>query len=195
MRNLTARRVKRGVFATVAVCVLAHRQHAQESPRATAVYQAVIDSALRTGARKAIVVRDSSLRFNLPGGNVVPEWSARFAAIPPSLPPRLATASRTRVPSERLALPMPVVVMTRVVQDSLFRADPGASWLAFFHRFPDAPGYFGFSPVVFSDDGSQALLYYEFHCGGLCGWGDAVLVTLDARGVSRITHTVRFWVF
>lgn len=49
-------------------------------------------------------------------------------------------------------------------------------WADFYEAFPNSRGFFSLSRVGFSDDGTQALVYYEQECGSLCGVGEYVLL-------------------
>jgi len=45
---------------------------------------------------------------------------------------------------------------------------PPSRWTAFMRRH-NAYGWMSFSDVLFSDDGLDALVYYNAACGSLCG--------------------------
>jgi hypothetical protein len=52
-------------------------------------------------------------------------------------------------------------------------------WIEFARRFPRAKRYSAFSRIAYSPDALTALMYYEYHCGGLCGGGDMVVVVRE----------------
>jgi len=54
--------------------------------------------------------------------------------------------------------------------DSMFKKG-GGDWLAYYKRYPRASGVVTWSRVGFNADGTQALFYESYRCGGLCGTG------------------------
>ena len=46
------------------------------------------------------------------------------------------------------------------------------------------------SPVAFDSDSSRALVYFERHCGGLCGGASLALMEQSPRGVWRHRRTI-----
>lgn len=76
----------------------------------------------------------------------------------------------------------------------IFRAGPGEGWVEFARRFPGARRYAAFSPVAYAADGRSALVYYEYHCGGLCGAGHLVFLERQADDRWRVTVALQTWV-
>jgi hypothetical protein len=69
----------------------------------------------------------------------------------------------------------------------------GGSWTAYYKQFPRAQGILTFSRVGFNSDGTQALLYYNNTCGGLCGAGEyVIMVKRDGRW--SIATEIEMWV-
>jgi len=66
------------------------------------------------------------------------------------------------------------------------RSDLGTKTSDFEARFPNNLGYFVVSHVGLNLNGTEALLYIDHFCGGLCGGGDYVLM----RKVSGVWHVV-----
>jgi hypothetical protein len=56
---------------------------------------------------------------------------------------------------------------------------PRDGWAEFRRRFPAQRGFIRVTPVAYSSDSLDALVYYEFYCGSLCGGG--VVVSLTRR--------------
>lgn len=52
--------------------------------------------------------------------------------------------------------------------DAIFRT---GFWPEFYRAFPHTAGFARISVPVLSKDGRQALVYFEQHCDGLCGYG------------------------
>jgi len=66
------------------------------------------------------------------------------------------------------------------------RSDLGTKTSDFEARFPNNLGYFVVSHVGLNLNGTEALLYIDHFCGGLCGGGDYVLM----RKVNGVWHVV-----
>ena len=54
--------------------------------------------------------------------------------------------------------------------------------------------YMSASPVAYSADGEQALVYLERHCGSLCGSGDIVWLVRGSTVTWRIQRVFNVWV-
>lgn len=157
------------------------------------VYAALLDSIGPKPIPDTLVVGDSSLQFRAPAGGVV-AWRTQFDSIPPDLPRRLEAISQNRVPSRVLGLPRPAKVVTRAELGEIFATGPDG-WIEFYRRYPQQRSYIQLSPVAFSADSLHALVYYEYHCGGRCGGGDAVWLTRKSSMSGwHVRQRVRFWV-
>jgi hypothetical protein len=55
-------------------------------------------------------------------------------------------------------------------------------------------GYAEFSSIAFNRDSTLAVLYAAYHCGGLCGHGDIVIVTRVPKGAWRIRRVSGDWI-
>ena len=60
-------------------------------------------------------------------------------------------------------------------------------------KYPNTDGYYTLSRVGFSKDGTQALLFTYFYCGGLCASGDYYLLSKD-NGKWKVKKTFTAWV-
>jgi hypothetical protein len=81
------------------------------------------------------------------------------------------------------------------VTDSLGygKASVATYWRRFAKRFPGARAWVALGPIQFRADSSTAFVYYEVHCGGLCGEG--VELTLVRNAESWIVaDRRRLWV-
>jgi hypothetical protein len=125
-----------------------------------------------------------------------PDWLDNFN----ELPATLRTAALQPVSSQpkrldRESFPLATRLVARKEIDAAF-ASGGDGWDSFRLRFNSA-GWIGFSDVIFTDDGRDALVYYEIHCGWLCGFGRYVWLQRDRasrRSVWSIKKTVDHWV-
>ena len=158
-----------------------------------AVYALVLHEIYRGSLPNTVVATDSTLLLRDPGGGV-PWWGQSFDSIPSELPASLVAASARRVPTAALPLPRPVRTLSTAEIRALFRAGPHAGWEQLHRRFPGARLYVALSPVAFGADGSQALVYYEYHCGALCGAGYAAWLIREPTGTWEVRKTIGFWV-
>jgi hypothetical protein len=156
----------------------------------TAVFAALFDGL--GPLPDTLLFGDSTLRFHLPS-DASRSWRAQFDSIP-QLPTRLEEISKTRVATASLAFPRPMRVLAGAELREIFSAGP-SGWAEFYRRYPNQRSYLDVSPVAFSADSLDALVYYEHHCGGLCGSGEAVWLSRPAATDRwRIRKKVMFWV-
>jgi hypothetical protein len=99
-------------------------------------------------------------------------------------------ASRTvrKVPDPHLPT---VDLLDTAAMDAVFRN--GDEWDEFYARFPDAGSTFQVSVPVLTPDRSQALIYVEQMCDGLCAIGEAFLLERTAQGWKQIAK-VKLWI-
>jgi len=76
--------------------------------------------------------------------------------------------------------------------ESMFKKG-GGDWLAYYKRYPGASGVVTWSRVGFNADGTQALFYESYRCGGLCGTG-RYMVMEKKNGSWVIRTDVVVWV-
>jgi hypothetical protein len=162
-------------------------------PVATAVYDAVIDSVYSRGRPDTVLIADSSLVFRAPATDAVPRWRVQFDSIPPGLVAELVHRSATRLPSSHLALPNTARTITRTELREIFSSGP-RGWDEFYRRYPRQRLWIALSPVVFSQDSTQALLYREYHCGGLCGRGDLMWLERRADSKWHVRKRLTYWI-
>lgn len=55
-------------------------------------------------------------------------------------------------------------------------------WEVFHQKYPTAGAILTLSRVGFNEDGTQALIYVAYACGGLCGQGQYILLTKREAG-------------
>lgn len=164
------------------------------SARDGAVYEALLSACCKAQSGP-LLVRDSTLGFHAPDGRAVPSFRVRWDSIPHELGPSLDSLSRHRRATRDLPLARELVVLAPADLRAIFSTgDPGMGWNEFYRRWPVQRRYFGFSPVAYSEDGNNALVYMEYHCGPLCASGDAYWLVRDADGRWRVRQRVQFWV-
>jgi len=75
--------------------------------------------------------------------------------------------------------------------DAIFTGD--GWWDEFYKTFPGSRGFLQFSAIAYSDAGKQAFLYVSHSCGGLCGTG--WIVSLSLRGERwQVTSKRMLWI-
>lgn len=139
------------------------------------------------------MVDDITITFKLPSRDPNSSWSARFDVIPATLSGRLAELSAAPQLAEVALLGASARPITGATLDDVFH-DGSKGWMEFYRRFPGSRGYLALSPIAFSDDESQALIYFERHCGGLCGEGELAWLWRDRPGHWQVLRLLRFWV-
>jgi hypothetical protein len=66
-------------------------------------------------------------------------------------------------------------------------------WTAFSEEFPKSSGFWRLSPVGYNTQGTEALVYLERNCGGLCGAGGLVVLKKE-NGRWVVKDYVNLWV-
>ena len=153
----------------------------------------LIDSLYARPIPDTLVVAESTFTFKVPQGSV-PSWRAAFDEIPAALPAALETRSRDKRTSAGLPLPRPIRIVTDAALREIFAPGVGDGWKEFNRRYPRQRTYYQFSPVAFSTDSLDALVYYEYRCGGRCGGGNAVWLTRRDNVRWQVRKIVTFWI-
>ena len=188
--------VTRTVLILSVPCAAASNATAQRTTsRAARVYLAVLEASRGRAVPDTLVLRDSSARFQMPVG-AIPSWRQQFDSLPRELAIELDRVSSTRVASQELSLPRPIHVLTRALRDSLFGpADLNVGWASFHRRFPSQGQILAFSPVVFSGNGNQAMVFAESQCGGRCGRGELVWLVRDQnKDEWQVRKAILLWI-
>jgi hypothetical protein len=134
----------------------------------------------------------STLTFHIPI-NSLPTWQQQFDSIPSELPSKLEVASQNPQPSTALPLPRPIRVLTDAEIIELAKRGKGGSLSVVSRRNPQEK-YLRLTPVVFTPDSSDALVYYEYVCGPQCAGGDAVWLKRDRMRSWKVRKILGFWV-
>ncbi len=190
--------------STAAICLvlLAAACSRPQSPAAAAafvpptgtaarVYGAVLDSLVPAPANSPMVVAESSVVFRAPAG--VPIMWPEYGKLPSELPLRLEQESQQPLPSARLSLPRPVLVLTRAEFDAIKASQPKAWWTEFARRYPGQRQVLAFSPIAFTRDSTVALMEFVFGCGDSCGGGHLVWLERGAGDRWMIRRVYPIW--
>jgi hypothetical protein len=189
---------QRAVLAIAMSCIVACGKSRIESSSpsrsmAAQVYAALIDSLYKQPDSDTLLIADSTMSFRVPT-NALAKWRQQFDSIPSDLPHRLEVASQIWQPSNSLPLPRPIRVLSYAELGGIFKSGPGNGWAEFSRRYPRQGKYLRLTPIAFSADSVDALTYYEYHCGPLCGGGNAVWLERDVAHRWKIRKVVRFWI-
>jgi len=161
------------------------------SPQAD-VYAALADMIWRP-LPDTLLLKDSTVQFQVPQGSSA-TWQRQFDDVPFDLVPELARVSQVRQLAAALPLPRPMHGLTQGELHEMF-ASGAPRWTEFHRRYPHQFGYVALSPVVFSSDSLDALVYYDEYCGDFCGVGEAVWLSRRATpGAWKVQKVIRFWV-
>ena len=173
------------LWVTVALVALACKTVAQTSPRAD-VYAALVAGDKKNLASLANLMV-TNVTIPLRTVNVaqsVSPWLAQWEAVPLVL----RQAAQQAVPSTAVTLspelfPQGTRFVTQAEIDAAMvpRGPSEDAWALFRRRF-NADGWLSVSDVVFAPDQSNALVYYEVRCGGLCGVGAYVWLSRMSGG-------------
>lgn len=189
-------RTRESIFVAAMLLIACAPAPRAANPRRDApsrVYAAVIDSVFTRGVPDTLLVAESTLAFRAPSGGI-PAWRAQFDSLPAGLPAALESASAFRQSSDQLPLPRPIRVVTRRELREIFAAGIDAGWKELARRYPRQRQYIQFSPAVFTSGYTDALVYYEYHCGGLCGGGEIVWLQPAGDGRWRVRKILQRWV-
>lgn len=123
------------------------------------------------------------------------EWARQFDEVPSEL--RRAARQPSPTASHRLGaslLPRGTRLVSAAAVEANFRGSGiDDKWSAFRLQF-SAQGWLAFSDGLLADDQLNALVYFESHCGGLCGEGGYVWLRRDtASSPWRIAKMMVSW--
>lgn len=145
----------------------------------SAVYAVLLDSVIHYPSDTVVVLDSTAV---LPSGLVQLRVGTRIDSMPPTLPAALDRLTGSRQATARLPFPRPVDLVSNTMLREMFSRGITGGWSEFHLRYPRT-GYLKVSPVALSADTLDALVYYEFRCGGMCGQAEFVWIT--RRGASH----------
>ena len=95
-------------------------------------------------------------------------WLAQFDDLPAALRSSVSLAAPTQAkPLDATLFPPGTNLISDQEISQLFAAGIEQGWRAFRQLY--GSGWLSVSEVLFTPDALDALVYYEAHCGGLCG--------------------------
>ena len=143
------------------------------------VYAALVAHAFPSGRPDTILLEEKTVTYReIPEGNSLRRGKD---VVPIPLPSRLTSLSAEPLPVRPEDFPAPVRLLppTRARQLAAERLG-GTMVLAV-------------TPIVFSNDSSQALVYYDGHCGALCGAGYELWLVRSADGRWLLRQDMSHW--
>jgi hypothetical protein len=81
------------------------------------------------------------------------------------------------------------IVSTEELEKTFKRGD----WPAFSKEYPRSFGFWRLSPVGYNTRGTEALVYLEHNCGGLCGAGGLVVLKKES-GRWVVKNSLMLWI-
>ena len=185
----------------LAACVLCERDAVASAGRdvqgdvraaSAAVYDLVLLGTFHGTPGRRMVVKNRAVPMR-PLRNSNAEWMKSFDGVPAEL---LARAAQPPAPGTTPFTARDFPEGTRLVDEAAIRTlfvtpdgQPGPAAVA-----RDIAGWLALSDVLYTADGRDALVYYEGHCGGLCGEGGYIWVHRDDRtGNWRLARKVVGW--
>lgn len=195
MLRFAARKSVLAYFATTTACVGAVSTPHPIVRDDTAMFQTFFAWARSARLAGAYLVQDSTLRVRLPS-NVAANSPVGPAldSIPLPLRKAFEEANLRKVSATSMGLPNGVRIVSSDTLNAFFRQGINAGWDAFRRSLPSEPGYLQLGIPAFSPDSTGALLYFEYHCGPLCGSGRLVHLTRDAKRTWSVKNSIVLWI-
>jgi hypothetical protein len=171
-------------WVTVALLAFTSPLAAQTSAKAD-VYAALFDgNEKKLESLANLVVTNVTIPMRTVNvAQSVSQWLQQWEAIPLALRRAAEQSAATTAALSPELFPQGTRFVTQAEVDSALvaRGPSDDVWANFRRRF-NAGGFLSVSDVVFSPDQSDALVYYEVRCGGLCGVGAYVWLSRDSSG-------------
>jgi len=134
------------------------------------VYATLIHSSSTTRERSVIVVKDVAVMMPTLNSSSA-AGRQEFDGIPDALLRLAGRASPTSALRHNVAdFPAGTRLVPEAEIESIFEPNLENGWTIFKRRYA-SDKWLSFSQVLLTDDGLDALVYYETRCGGLCGEG------------------------
>lgn len=164
-------------------------QSSAQCQRDAAVYSALSDSLHRRTEHDMVIVTDSTVIADLPRLQRDPADSIAAALID-----ALARGSAVARPSATLELPFPVRIVSSAERDTILAREQfgaGRTGAIGVRAFPTF--IYSFSPVAYTADGQNAIVYYVYTCArGNCGSGAAWWLVRGPNDVEWRVHRMIF---
>jgi hypothetical protein len=138
-------------------------------PEAYKIYSALLDAA--TDSPIVIQAKTSSFDEASPN-NLSIKGDSHFRKLwGPVLNDFVAKYRMPMSLKESIPMTATYVLISKEALKSIFEGRSVKGWDAFAERFPHAQGIYSFSPVGFDQGRTRAIVWMNFACGGLCGYG------------------------
>ena len=138
-----------------------------QTQREADAYAALFSLNFHGTPASTMVVRDVAVRMPTVSGASA-EWLTQFDDVPAALRLSVSQAAPTQARRwDAKLFPLGTMLISEQVISQLFAAGIESGWSAFRQRY--GSGLLSLSEILFTPDGLDALVYYEAHCGGLCG--------------------------
>lgn len=182
------------VFLACSVMPMTQRP-ADASAEEYAVYSALIGSTFSDTQAKFLVIQDQTVTDRATEDYSLknPQYFRQtFPALKAGVDTDYKAQNKTPVRlRDSFALKLKHVVVENHELEKIFKG--AGSWGDFYSRYPNSQGIIAFSRVGFNADRSQARVYIEHTCGGLCGTGHYVLLEKGAEGW-RVVKREMVWI-
>ena len=160
----------------------------------TGLYSPLLRERYHGTAASRMVVADTAVAMpSLRGSSS--EWLKEFDEVPLEL--RQAASQPLPTKPHRLSASLfPTgtrLVSAKAIETTFNVAPIEEKWSAFRREF-SSEGWLAFSGGLLADDQLNALVYYEAHCGGLCGEGGYVWLRRDTPSSPwRLARKIVAW--
>ena len=163
-----------------------------------AVYSAVIQTMFVKESVKTIVVAKHTTFYDYKSSWEKPEDYLRvmLEQLRPLSPDTLEDFERKNNEQSELGLRLNLSLKYVLLDKQAPTNTPEAyaeRWRSFYDQYPGSPGIISLSRVGFNANKDQAIVYAANICGGLCGKGYYVLLTMSGRGW-KIEKDLMLWI-
>jgi hypothetical protein len=145
------------------------------------VYAALFTEAARRTGGKTVWVEATTSSYVAPSAGASFMFQRRLDSLPPGLSTRLALVSAAAKDARRLALPVWVRIADSTTSQRIQETGLGAAVV------------YSVSPIAFSEDSRNALVYRESLCGAVCGYGEVLWFARELDGTWHQRAHVILW--
>ena len=178
------------IYIAAAICAVGFSQ----LEVAAGLYAPLLRENYHGRPASQMVVKDTAVAMPTVRGSSR-DWLKGFDAVPSEL--QRAASQPSPTASHRLdasLFPTGTRLVSAAAVETTFKSlGLDGNWPAFRRQF-SAQGWLAFSDGLLADDQLNALVYYEAHCGGLCGEGGYAWLRRDSAGSPwRIAKKMVSW--
>jgi hypothetical protein len=179
--ELNRARARTRVTTVVAIVLFAGavKVGAQTGPQPD-VYAVLLQARYHAVLGSTMLVLNRSIPMPTLRGSST-QWLKQFDDVPLALRDAASRPVPTKPkPFDSASFPAGTRMISKADIDARFDEKIPRSWDEFKRRY-GAAGWISFSEAILSRDGLDALVYYEAHCGGLCGEGGYAWLHRDSQ--------------